>query len=323
MISRRLLRIKALKIIFSNAGAEELAMNVVENDLLTSIQKTYDLYHFLFAAVLPVADHAEERINVGLQKYRPTHEEAHPNKKFIQNELIEIIRRNRALRQYNEKHCLSWGGENMNIIQGIYANMMENDYYKDYMSSEEHSFEEDRKFLKKFYIHEFEDNPLLEAMLEEQSIWWVDDIGYALGSVLRSLDKFVPGQSPEEPLSEARRSKEDEEFVLRLVRHTLTHYFKYWNMAMQFVQNWEADRVAAMDMALIVQGFAEAVEFPNIPIKVTINEQVEIAKFYSTHNSHHFVNGVLDRMVQQGLTDGTIKKEGRGLVQDTVIRRQQ
>jgi N utilization substance protein B len=94
-------------------------------------------------------------------------------------------------------------------------------------------------------------------------------------------------------------------------------------MAMQFVQNWEADRVAAMDMALIVQGFAEAVEFPNIPIKVTINEQVEIAKFYSTHNSHHFVNGVLDRMVQQGLADGTIKKEGRGLVQDTFIRRQQ
>jgi N utilization substance protein B len=296
-------------------------MPTAERDLLTSIQKTYELYHFLLAAIIPIADHAEERISVGLQKYRPTYEEAHPNRKLIQNELIDIIRRNRALRQYNEKHCLSWGGENMNIILDIYNHMVENEYYKDYMSSEEHSFDDDRKFLKRFFIHEFEDNRLLENMLEEQSVWWVDDVGYALGSVLRTLDRFIPGQSPEEPLSEARRSAGDEEFALRLLRHSLQQYFKYWNMAMQFVQNWEADRVAAMDMALIVQGFAEAVEFPEIPIKVTINEHVEIAKFYSTHNSHSFVNGVLDRMIQHGLAEGTIQKEGRGLVQDTIIHR--
>ncbi|MDR3351034.1 MAG: transcription termination factor [Prevotellaceae bacterium] len=321
MMSRRLLRIKTLKLLFSNAGSEELSLATAENDLLTSIQKTYDLYHFLLSAIIPVADHAEERINVGLQKYRPTQEEAHPNRKLVQNELIDIIRRNRALRQYNEQHCLSWGGDNRNIIFDIYARMTENEYYKTYMSSEEHSYEEDRKFLKRFFMHEFEDNQLLENMLEEQSVWWVDDVGYALGSVLRTLEKFVPGQSPDEPLSEARRSRYDEEFALRLMRHSLNHYFKYWNMAMQFVQNWEADRVAAMDMALIVQGFSEAVEFPEIPIKVTINEHVEIAKFYSTLNSHAFVNGVLDRMIQHGLVDGTIQKEGRGLVTDTVIHR--
>lgn len=321
MISRRLLRVKTLKLLFGNAGSEDLSMPAAERDLLTSIQKTYDLYHFLLAAIIPIADHAEERINVGLQKYRPTYEEAHPNRKLVQNELIDIIRRNRALRQYNEKHCLSWGGENMNIILDIYNRMTENEYYKDYMLSEEHSFAEDHKFLKQFFIHEFEDNRLLENMLEEQSVWWVDDIGYSLGSVLRTLDRFVPGQSPEEPLSEARRSAGDEEFALRLLRHALQQYFKYWNMAMQFVQNWEADRVAAMDMALIVQGFAEAVEFPEIPIKVTINEHVEIAKFYSTHNSHSFVNGVLDHMIQHGLAEGIIQKEGRGLVQDTIIHR--
>ncbi len=185
------------------------------------------------------------------------------------------------------------------------------------MESEEHSFEEDRKFLKRFFMYEFEDNVMLENMLEEQSIWWVDDIGYSLGSVLRTVDKMTPDQAPEEPLSEARRSKDDEHFSLRLLRHSLTHYFKYWNMAMQFVQNWEADRVAVMDMAIIVQGFSEAVEFPNIPIKVTINEHVEIAKFYSTHHSHLFVNGVLDRVIQQGITDGLVKKEGRGLMQET------
>jgi N utilization substance protein B len=321
MMSRRLLRVKTLKLLFSNAGSEDLSLSTAERDLLTSIQKTYDLYHFLLAAIIPIADHVEERISVGLQKFRPTYEEAHPNRKLVENELIDIIRRNRALRQYNEKHCLSWGGENMNIIFDIYSHMTDNEYYKDYMASEEHSFEDDRKFLKRFFIHEFEDNRLLENMLEEQNVWWVDDVGYALGSVLRTLDRFVPGQSPEEPLSEARRSAADEEFALRLLRHSLKHYFKYWNMAMQFVQNWEADRVAAMDMALIVQGFAEAVEFPEIPIKVTINEHVEIAKFYSTHNSHSFVNGVLDRLIQHGISDGTIQKEGRGLVQDTVIHR--
>jgi len=321
MISRRLLRVKTLKLLFGNAGSEDLALDLVEKDLYNSIQKTYDLYHYLFSSIIYVADHAEERINNAMQKYRPTYEDVHPNKRFIMNDLIDLIRRNRALRQYCDKHKLLWGGENAKVIHGIFASMTESEYYKDYMLSEEHSFEEDRKFLKRFFIYEFEDNMQLENMLEEQSIWWVDDVGYALGSVLRSLDYFMPDQSPDMLLPPARRTKDDEIFSFRLLKHALTHYFKYWNTAMQYVQNWEADRVAAMDMMLIVQGFSEAVEFPEIPIKVTINEHVEIAKFYSTHNSHVFVNGVLDRFIQQGIADGVIQKSGLGLVDSTVVHR--
>jgi N utilization substance protein B len=321
MISRRLLRVKTLKLLFSNASSEELPMENIEKDLLLSIKKTYDLYHFLFSAAIYVADYAEERINIALSKYRPTYEEANPNRKFVNNDLIDLIRQNQPLRKYCEKHHLSWGGENQNIIRHIYANMIEQEYYKDYMASEEHSFEEDRKFMRNFFCHEFEDNKMLETMLEEESVWWIDDVGYSLGSVLRSLELFKPGQAPDTPLAQAHRSKDDDAFATRLLRHSLLNYFKYWNMAMQFVQNWEADRVAAMDMALIVQGFSEAIEFPGIPVKVTINEHVEIAKFYSTQNSHLFVNGVLNNLIHQGIADGLVNKEGRGLVHDTVIHR--
>ncbi len=322
MISRRLLRIKTLKLLYSNAGAEELNMELIEKDLQLSIQKSYDLYHFLFSAVIHVADYAEERINIGLQKFRPTYEEAHPNKKFINNDVLFSIRSNEALRQYCDKHRLSWGGDNMNIITDIYHHMVERDYYKDYMELETQSYEQDLKFIKDFFMYEFEDNPILENMLEEQSFWWsADEIGYALGSILRTLDTFVMGQSSDTPLAQARRSREDEQFAMRLLTHGLKNYHEYWNKAMLFVQNWEADRVAVMDMDLIVLGYTEAKEFPNIPVKVSINEYVEIAKYYSTHNSHIFVNGVLDRMVQQGIADGDIVKEGRGLVSTTTIRR--
>jgi len=322
MISRRLLRIKTLKLLYGHAGESELNMEQIERELQLSMQKTYDLYHFLFSAVIHLADYAEERINIGLQKFRPTIEEANPNKKFVNSDVLFLIRSNEALRQYCDKHRLSWGGDNMNIITDIFNHLSEREYYKDYMSSETRSYEEDLKFIKNIFMYEFEDNPILENMLEEQSYWWsADEVGYALGSILRTLDSFATGQSPDTPLAQARRSREDEQFALRLLTHSLKNYHEYWNKAMLFVQNWEADRVAAMDMNLITLGYSEAREFPNIPVKVSINEYVEIAKYYSTHNSHIFVNGVLDRMVQQGITDGEIVKEGRGLVSTTVIHR--
>jgi N utilization substance protein B len=313
MISRRLLRIKTLKLLYSHASSVSapIAMDTVEKELQTSIQKLYDLFYFILSSATHVADYAEERINIGQHKFRPTEEESNPNRRFVDNAVIGILRRNRPLAQYCKSHGLSWNRDTTKSIRDIYTNMLKHNYYKNYMASpNEVSFEEDRSFMQRFFMHEFEDNKSLEIMLEEQSIWWsADELSYVLGCIIRTLTEFLPQQTDEMPLSQARRSRSDKDFAWRLLRRSLTHYTEYWNMSMQLVKNWEADRVAAMDTMLIVQGFAEAVEFPEIPVKITINEHVELAKYYSTHNSHLFVNGLLDRMVKQGIADGLIVKK--------------
>jgi len=316
MISRRLLRIKTLKLLFSNAAADEIAMPRIDKELQLSIQKTYELYHFLLSSASAVADYAEERIAIGLNKHRPTPEEALPNRKFVENKLITMLRRNCSLLQYCGKYHLSWNGDHVTFIRDIYNRMIQQDYYKTYMASEEHSFDADREFLKEFFLNEFEDNQSLEAMLEEKSVWWgADDVGYAISSIIRTLDVITPAQRDTKQLAPTQPMPEDEEFAKRLLRHSLIHYSDYWNCAMQFVQNWENDRVAAMDTMLIVQGFAEAIEFPEIPIRITINEHVELAKYYSTNSSHVFVNAVLDRMIKQGTDEGLVVKANLGLVE--------
>lgn len=313
MISRRLFRIKTLKLLFSHASSDAGAVDMkqVEKELQVSIKRLYDLFHFILSSAVSVADYAEERISIGLQKYLPTCEEMRPNRKFIENVFIDLIRRNRPLAHYCTQNALSWKRDATHSIRDIYTNMIEREYYKAYMSDPERDApNRDRAFLKRFFMNEFEDNESLEAMLEERSKWWgADDLGYVLGAIIRTLDDFQPGQSDDTPLSQAVRSRANRGFAARLLGHSLTHYTEYRDRAMLFVKNWEVDRLATMDVMLIVQGFAEAVEFPEIPIKITINEHVELAKYYSTPHSHVFVNGVLDRMVKQGIADGLIVKK--------------
>jgi len=309
MISRRLLRVKSLKLLFGNTGSVELNMPHIDKELQVSIQKTYELYYFLFSSVIAVADYAEERIAIGMNKHLPTQEEALPNRKFVENDIIALLRSNIPLSKYCEKHHFSWAGDNAALIRDIYNRMIGRDYYKSYLTSEERSFDADRRFLKEFFSNEFEDDQALENMLEEKSVWWsVDDINYVIGCIIRTLDSLTSNWRNTKPLSQEQCSQDDEDFAKRLLRHSLIHYTEYWDRAIQFVHNWEADRVAAMDTMLIVQGFSEAIEFSEIPVRVTINEYVEIAKYYSTNNSHVFVNGVLDRMIKQGIDDGLISK---------------
>ncbi|MDR0668297.1 MAG: hypothetical protein LBF90_06745 [Prevotellaceae bacterium] len=302
-----------MKLLFSHApsDAEPIDMKQVEKEFQVSIKRLYDLFHFILSSAVSVADYAEERISIGLQKHLPTYAEMRPNRKFVENVFIDLLRRNRPLAHYCKQNSLLWKRDTTSTIRDIYSTMIEREYYKAYMSDpEKDALNRDRVFLKRFFMYEFEDNESLEAMLEERSKWWgSDDLGYVLGAIIRTLDDFQPGQSDDTPLLQAVRSRANKEFAARLLRHSLMHYTEYRNRAMLFVKNWEVDRLATMDVMLIVQGFAEAVEFPEISVKITINEHVELAKYYSTPNSHVFVNGVLDRMVKQGIADGLIVKK--------------
>ncbi len=320
MLTRRFLRVKAFKILFSYAYSDNDSLLHAEKELNVSLEKTYDLYHFLLAAIITVADYAEERIEIGLRKFKPTDAEANPNRKFINNELIALIRNNEALQKYCSQHVLNWR-DYPETVRAIYNSMIESPYYRNYMFSPDASFAEDSRLVEDFFRNEFEDAPEVEGLIEEMNAYWADDIGFVLASVLRTLSAFQPGRNDEAALMPMYRAQEDEEYVHELLRHSLGHFKEYSNLAQQFIQNWESDRIAYVDMALIIMGISEAIAFPNIPVKVTINEYVEIAKFYSTRNSHVFVNGVLDKVVLHLLKEGTIKKTGRGLIQETIIKK--
>ena len=319
MLTRRFLRVKAFKILFSYAYSDNDSLVHAEKELNLSFEKTYDLYHFLFSAIITVADYAEERIETGLKKFKPTLSELNPNRKFINNKLIALIRDNKQLQQYCKERGLNWRNY-PETVRTIYQNMIERRYYKNYMESETTSFEEDYRLVINFFRHEFEDVEKVEYLIEEMSAYWSDDIGFALSSIILTLKSFRSDQE-NATLLPMFHAKEDQEFGVELLRRSMMHFKEYTQMAQQFVQNWETDRIAYVDMALIVMGIAEAVYCPNIPVKVTINEYVEISKYYSTSNSHVFVNGVLDKILQNLQQEGNIKKTGRGLIQETISKK--
>ena len=320
MLTRRFLRVKAFKILFSYAYSDNDSLLHAEKDLRASLEKTYDLYHYLLSAIIVVADYAEERIEVGLRKFKPSEAEANPNKKFINNKVIANLRENTALQKYNAKQHLNWR-EHADVIKQIYTNMTERPYYKDYMSSTSDSFHEELRLIEDFFRNEFEGNELIESMVEETNAYWADDLGFVLISIIRTINGLRQEREAENLLMPMFRAPDDEEYVFELLRHSLSHFKEYSQLAHQYVQNWESDRIAFVDMALIVMGISEALAFPSIPIKVTINEYVEIAKYYSTRNSHVFVNGVLDKVIQNLLHEGAIKKSGRGLIEETIIKK--
>ncbi len=320
MLTRRFLRVKAFKVLFSYAYSDNDSLIHAEKELGTSLEKTYDLYHFLFSSIVAVADYAEERIEIGLRKFKPTEAEANPNRKFVNNELIAIIRNNEHLQKYCQQHLLNWR-DYPETIRIIYQNLTEHPYYKEYMTSLDESFAEDSRLVEEFFRNEFEDVQKVESMIEETNSYWSDDMGFVLSTIIRTLSNFQPGRNSTAGLVPMFNAKDDEAYVYELLRQSLLHFKEYANLAYKFVQNWESDRIAYVDMALIVMGVTEAVAFPSIPVKVTINEYVEIAKFYSTRNSHVFVNGVLDKIIQHLLAEGLIKKTGRGLIEETIIRK--
>lgn len=310
MLNRRLIRIKAFKTLFSyeNSGAGHPDAAVKE--LLLSCEKSRDLYFFLLNIAGPVVEVARERIDVGLHKFHPTEEEANPNYKFVNNRFAALILDDPEVGRICQKKHLVWGEYDV-FIKKLFASIQASDYYREYMASGEDSFEEDCRLWQRIYEEEFEDNEMLEPMLEDLSVYWIDDVAYVLNVIIRNIDETIRTRRIAKP--EVFQKEDDREFAVKLLEESIAGYDEYVELISSNLSNWEPDRLVSTDIALIVMGLAEAVTFPSIPVKVTINEYVEISKFYSTPNSRSFVNGMLDRLVRAKMESGEITKVGRGL----------
>ena len=252
-------------------------------------------------------------------KFNPTEEERNPNMKFAENALAKLIDEDVDFQKVFSKKKFSWAQYDL-LLKKIMNSVMTKDYYAEYMASEERSLKEDCKLFTRIFEEEFVDSEELEQILEEKSLYWNDDLAYALTWCCKTFKGFANGEGWSLlPLYQSEMLKgdgveSDKYFVRKLLQASFAGYEKYSAMVAESVTGWEKERLFSTDVVLIVMGLAETVTFPTIPVKVTINEYVELAKFFGTPKSRSFVNGLLDRLVQNLVNEGQVVKEGKGLL---------
>jgi len=313
MISRRLLRIKALMALYAFNRREDSNLAQAETELMFSIGKSYDLYHYLLLLVLEVADIASEKIDQALQKHIPSHEDLNPRRRFVDNHLIVQLRKNTEFTSYISSKKLTWVN-NSHIPRLLYNKMIVWEVYEEYMNAENNNYSSDKKFIIRLINEFFSNSEDLHSNLEEQSIYWNDDMEYISSMLEKTLKKFKTDSDESTPLMPLFKNAEDEEFVKILFRKAISHSKKCSELIDKNTTNWEVDRIALMDILVMQLAITEILEFPEIPVKVTLNEYIEIAKYYCTSKSSTFVNGILDNIVKEIRDEGLFNKFGRGLV---------
>ena len=313
MLNRRILRIKVFKVLYGSVLAGKGSLAEAESSLDMSCEATRDLYIFMLGIISPLTSVARERIESAQRKFNPTEEERNPNTKFADNAVARLLDEDPDFIKAFTKRKFSWEQYDL-FLKKVYASITEKDYYRKYMDSGESSLEEDCRLFTKIFEEEFVDSVELEQILEDMSIWWNDDLAYSLTYCCRTLESLGKGARWELPplyQSDMRKDlklESDRQFAHKLLQNAYACRQRYSGMIAEAVSNWDQDRIVSTDMALIITGLAEAESFPSIPVKVTINEYVEISKYYGTPKSSVFVNGLLDRLIQKLANDGKIQK---------------
>ena len=312
MISRRMLRIKVVKALYAHMKSDADSLMASEKMLVTSIDKTYDLYFLLMSLVVEMAQYAEQRQEAAKNKKLPTYEDLNPNRKFVDNAVIRLLAQSDSVNDYLAARKLSWA-KYPELVKTLFTQLEQSDYYKKYMASQERSFREDLALVTEFYTRELEESEILENVLDEMSILWNDDLGFALIMVTRTLSNMRPSHVDVKVLPKFK-SIEDLDFARELFAKAAVNFDNYQEEIEKYTRNWDVERIAFMDNLIMATAVAELVTFPSIPVKVTLDEYIEIAKFYSTHGSSTFINGILDKIVASFTEQGKINKSGRGLI---------
>lgn len=287
-----------------------------EKELTFSIKKTYDLYHYLLLLIIEIADIAADKIDQGMQKRIPSPEDLNPKRRFVDNQLVMQLRKNKPLNDYISRNKLSWINYS-HIPRILYNKMVTWDKYKEYMLSESHSYSADKKFIISLVAEIFSVSEDLESSFEEQSIYWNDDMEYVMIMIEKTLKRFKSDNGENVEMMPLYKNSEDEDFVKLLLRKAMMNTAKCSELIENNTTNWEVERIALMDILVMQLAISEILEFPEIPVKVTLNEYIEIAKYYCTPKSSTFVNGILDNIVKEMREKGLFKKSGKGLIGET------
>ncbi len=313
MISRRIIRTKVLQVLYAYYSNDEKSLNNTEKELFFCIQKAYDLYYYLFALVVEIADYAENRIEIKRNKHQPTHEDLNPNTKFITNQVIAQFRENKQLNTYLDQKKLSWK-DNSGLVKELFLMMSETEAYEGYMNDPVRSYMDDRKFIERLFNKVILISEDLYIVLEEKSIYWNDDVDFVVSMIIKTLKRFNELSDSTQSLMPMFKDQEDKDFTKDLLRRAIINQDELRELIKEHSKNWDVDRIAFMDILIMQLAITEFLYFPSIPTKVTLNEYIELSKYYSTEKSRNFINGILDKTLKDLKKTDKINKAGRGLI---------
>jgi len=309
MLNRRFLRIKVMQALYSFFQHENANAVQFEKELFKSIDKIRELYLSILLLFNDLHHVAMVAIDDNKNKRLPTQHDLDPNLKFVNNLLLQSISKNKDLETQVEKRKISWQSD-FDVVRRLYNEIRNGDLYKQYMSSGIQSVEEDRNFLISVITEHLSQNEVLISLFEEKNIHWADDSFVAFNSVIRTFETFE-GEFKLMPL--LKDEKDDMEFMSDLFNKTILYRQYFEELIGKHTQNWDVERIANMDMLLMEMALTEIMHIPNVPVKASLNEYIDISKEYSTPNSKTFVNGVLDKIIAELKRENKIVKSGRGL----------
>ena len=314
MLNRRHLRIKVLQILYAFFQSKEIDVVKAQNELLLSVERMYDLYLYLLLTIPELKRAAETNNENRKNKLRPNESDLLPNLKWVENSLVLKIEESKELNKVSSARKVNWlGAENQEIFRKMFLQIKDSETYFEFMENGLKDFEEDKKFALALFKNEIINSEFLHNYIEDKSIYWLDDIDLCCSMALKTLKTAAPDKEIS-ILSLYKEDDDEKEFILNLCRNTIEMDVENEKLIETLAVNWEVDRIAKMDVLLLKMALVELQTCSSIPTKVTMNEYIEISKFYSTPKSNLFINGILDKAISQLTKEKKIKKIGRGLV---------
>ena len=316
MINRELIRIKIVQLTYAYYQNGNKLMDSAEKELLFSLSKAYDLYNYLLELIVAVTKEERRRVEVASQRALREGTEK-PSQKFAYNKFAMQLEENKQLMDFAETQKQSWD-DSMEFVRNLCNQVEQSQAYADYMADNDDSYEADREVWRKLYRQLIQENADLDALLEEQSLYWNDDKEVVDTFVLKTIKRFDPKNKAKQELLPEYKDQQDKDFAQKLFRATILNADQYQRYMSETSRNWDFSRLAYMDVVIMQIAIAEMLTFPNIPISVTINEYVELAKLYSTPKSGGYINGMLDAIARYLVSTGKLMKT----IEDRPQRRQ-
>lgn len=320
MLTRRYLRIKVLQELYAFSRKDDEDYASAEKALLDNLQKVYDLFIYQLSYILEISDFAANRIEEGKNKFYPTQEDLDPNTKFIDNQVLTQLSENRSFKRHRDRLKINWADQTA-MVRRTYNNLRQSKVFKEYLQSGRKGYTEDKDFMVKMVQEIILHDEYLKSFYEEKNVFWANDFDASLlmlektfRGIKKEDDEFAPLPSLYIAPTDEKGQNEDEEFVKKLFRTVNFNSKEYDDLIADRTVNWDFERIAVMDNLILKMAISEFLKFETIPIKVTMNEYIEISKVFSTPKSNIFVNGMLDKLLSEFKESGKIQKLGRGLI---------
>lgn len=306
MINRELIRIKIVQLTYAYYQNGNHNMDNAEKELLFSLSKAYDLYNCLLSLIVAVSKEAHLRYDVEVARAKREGKEL-PSGKFVNNRFAMQLEENKQLLEYMDTQKLTWE-DNIEFVRDLLSQFEQSQMYMEYLEDNTDSYDNDREIWRKLYKAFIMENETLDSLLEERSLYWNDDKEIVDTFVLKTIKRFDPTTGAKQELLPEYKDMEDKDFAVKLFRSTILNADQYQRYMSETSRNWDFSRLAYMDVVIMQIAIAEMVNFPNIPISVTINEYVDLAKLYSTPKSGAYINGMLDSIARHLVDTGKVMK---------------